>query len=145
MQKTFRTSTFAFSFLCNSQLLCNFLDWLCNHFGLLTCQFSGYTKKTYFIIRESLSRCCCFVSSKGNLPLKWLKFVFKEAYWTQTYYLALSRLKGQNLKVFFFYSIWIMTVTAVYLTHFYDFLLLDVTSVSRTLLGFLSSDNNVNN
>ena len=34
-----------------------------------------------------------------------------------------------------------MTVTAVYLTHFYDFLLLDVTSVSRTLLGFLSSDN----
>lgn len=27
-------------------------------------------KKTYFIISESLSRCCCFVSSKGNLPLK---------------------------------------------------------------------------
>ena len=53
-------------------------------------------KKTYFIIRESLSRCCCFVSSKGNLPLKWLKFVFKEAYWTQTHYLALSRPKGQN-------------------------------------------------
>ena len=47
MQKTFRTSTFAFSFLCNSQLLCNFLDWLCNHFGLLTCQFSGYTSKHY--------------------------------------------------------------------------------------------------
>ena len=70
MQKTFRTSTFAFSFLCNSQLLCNFLDWLCNHFGLLTCQFSGYTTKTFYIIRESLSRCCCFVSSKGNLPLK---------------------------------------------------------------------------
>ena len=45
--KTFRTSTFAFSFLCNSQLLCNFLDWLCNHFGLLTCQFSGYTSKHY--------------------------------------------------------------------------------------------------
>ena len=45
--KTFRTSTFAFSFLCNSQLLCNFLDWLCNHFGLLTCQFSCYTSKHY--------------------------------------------------------------------------------------------------
>ena len=58
-------------------------------------------KKTYFIIRESLSRCCCFVSSKGNLPLKWLKFVFKEAYWTQTHYLALSRLKGQN-----YYCLW---------------------------------------
>ena len=47
-KKTFRTSTFAFSFLCNSQLLCNFLDWLCNHFGLLTCQFSGYTEKNIF-------------------------------------------------------------------------------------------------
>ena len=54
-KKTFRTSTFAFSFLCNSQLLCNFLDWLCNHFGLLTCQFSGYTTKHFHNKRVAIA------------------------------------------------------------------------------------------
>ena len=38
-----------------------------------------------------------------------------------------------------------MTVTIVYLTHFYDFLPLDVTSVSRTLLNCLLLDYCVNN
>ena len=37
-----------------------------------------------------------------------------------------------------------MTVTIVYLTHFYDFLPLDVTSVSRTLLNCLLLDYCVN-
>ena len=44
-----------------------------------------------------------------------------------------------------FFSIWIMTVTEVYLTHFYGFLPLDVTSVSRTLLDWLWLDYYVNN